>query len=190
MCRTIGSINKPGIKPNIYSAWADPWHCCPVAANTLRRDKCTLFTRQEMVPEQIWRCLVFDKCWAKCCCAGVKRSRNMEGNEFFFFLLFLGRKHWQQTNTAGSIQTNTHFNKEPDGKSNARRSCIWCRWCCPLICFKLIYFNVILHDSCFTIQPHFPPPNPSCLPSKLSFVWTPLQPPVSSVIIAKLPLSP
>lgn len=118
-----------------------------------------------MVPEQICRCLVFDKCWAKCCCAGVKRSRIMEGTEgffgFFFFYFFMdGSTDSRQTQQA-SVQTNTHLHKHPDGKSNAGRSCI-------AACFRCIYYDIILHDSCFTFLPHFPPRKPSRLHSNYS----------------------
>lgn len=71
-----------------------------------------------MVPEQICRCLVFDKCWAKCCCAGVKRSRNMEGNEGFFFFFFVldGSTDSRQTQQAQSRQTHTSTNSQMENQ--------------------------------------------------------------------------
>lgn len=69
-----------------------------------------------MVPEQICRCLVFDKCWAKCCCAGVKRSRNMEGNEGFFFFFLDGSTDSRQTQQAQSRQTHTSTNSQMENQ--------------------------------------------------------------------------
>lgn len=141
-----------------------------------------------MVPEQICRCLVFDKCWAKCCCGSVKRSRNMEGNRGFFFWVFFSP--WTEALTADTQQAQsrqTHNSTNSPTENQTQEEAVLLLLVLPFN--LLLIHHVILQDSCFTSQPLFPPAKPSCLHSKLFSVWMTLQPRVSSFITAKLPLS-